>query len=293
MPTISPRKIYVFPVLDKGQALALCGKMVDETAIQTLIQSNADVYNADGEPLLFLRKNIVPTPTAHITFGALRSAAVLTKNRVSSTGGGSISVNKQVIASRAVRSGVIGYYDRSPRFPYCRQSAFNQKSFQKFSDAIPYIKIIDNVFRDVAPEAYKAQSEMIARTHTDFIIKGTAFTTVTVNLNYRTALHMDKGDFIGGMGTLGVLARGKYKGAYIVLPRFGIGADVRSGDVAIFNVHEIHGNTSFVGVEGRYERLSIVAYYREKMHLCGSAEEELQRVRIRKPGDSKNPTPLY
>lgn len=67
------------------------------------------------------------------------------------------------------------------------------------------------------------------------------------------------------------------------MPRYGIAVDCRSRDIACFDVHEVHGNTDFVG--SRYERISVVCYYREMMYKCGTALEELERAKNRKLGD--------
>jgi hypothetical protein len=49
-------------------------------------------------------------------------------------------------------------------------------------------------------------------------------------------------------------------------------------DVILFASAALHGNTSFQGTPGTYERLSIVAYYRAGMIDCGSAAQENARA---------------
>ena len=112
---------------------------------------------------------------------------------------------------------------------------------------------------------------MAEKSSQDFIIKDTAFSTVTVNKNFRTAGHYDNGDLKEGFGNLGVISKGEYDGAITVIPRYGIGLDLKNGDLAIFDVHELHGNTETT-TKSFYERISIVCYYREKMIYCGDYE---------------------
>ena len=112
----------------------------------------------------------------------------------------------------------------------------------------------------------------------DFIIKDTAFTTVTVNKNFRTAAHKDAGDLKEGFGNLGVISRGKYDGFYTVLPKYGVGLNIGHGDVALFDVHEVHGNTEPKKIT-YFERISVVCYYREKMIYCGTKQYELDRAK--------------
>ena len=177
-----------------------------------------------------------------------------------------------------VDSSVIGYMDRYPRIPYCRTTAFSQKFFNEYNQCVPYIKCIDDVFKQYAPHRYAIQRGMAEETSQDFIIRDTAFTTVTVNKNFRTAAHKDAGDLKEGFGNLGVISRGKYNGFITVLPRYGVGLDINHGDVALFDVHEVHGNTEVEKIS-YFERISVVCYYREKMIFCGTKQYELDRAK--------------
>lgn len=283
------KKIWVKPLFSREKSLELIGTFANQDCIKTLIQEDCDVFcEESGEPLLFLRKNVASFELAKKAYHALRSAATKSSNRGAAADGESGYVKGNTRYYKPVSSGIIGYYDRYIRIPYCRKTAFNEKQLEKFKAGFPYIKLVDQIFKECVPKRYSAQLEAISRTHPDFYIKDTVFTTVTVNKNYRTALHVDKGDLEAGFGNLGVLAAGSYGGAYTVMPRYGIGVDVRSRDISCFDVHQVHGNTEFIGKEGNYERISIVCYYREKMHECGSAAEELEIAKNRKRGD-----PLY
>jgi hypothetical protein len=62
------------------------------------------------------------------------------------------------------------------------------------------------------------------------------------------------------------------------LPKYGVGLNIGHGDVALFDVHEVHGNTAPKKIS-YYERISVVCYYREKMIYCGSKEYELDRAK--------------
>ena len=59
------------------------------------------------------------------------------------------------------------------------------------------------------------------------------------------------------------------------MPKYKIGFDVRSTDVCFMDVHEYHGNTAIKG-KGKYERISVVCYYRKNMVFCKSALEEME-----------------
>jgi len=285
------------------------GTQVDIGEIHTLIDYDCDAYDPDGNPLFFFRKNVLDPKVCKQAYGALRKAAAVTNNRGDAAGyfnpnndpkfsyqgfvSGGKSKAKQfqrikrdgtvskTATAKSVESGIVGYFDRNVRMPYCRTTAWTQEHLQEFRQAIPYIQQISHEFQKACPERWQAQHEVWSDTHPDFRIENTVFTTVTVNRNFRTAIHCDAGDFKGGLGNIAVLQAGQFDGGYTCLPRYGVGFDVRNTDVCFFNVHEWHGNTEFIAKKP-FERISIVCYYRENMMACKSAQEELEIVKNRK-----------
>ena len=189
---------------------------------------------------------------------------------------------------KPVESGIIGYFDRNARFPYCRLTAFNLQEPEKFKEALPLIQFISEKFKELCPERWEAQMEQIRKTHPDFVIKNTAFTTITVNKNWQTAVHKDAGDFEPGFGVMTAFCAGKFDGCYLCFPKYRVAVNMRSRDLLLANVHHWHGNTPLVGVEGAYERISLVLYYRNKMFYCGSAADEAERAKTRERGDPLN-----
>jgi hypothetical protein len=128
-------------------------------------------------------------------------------------------------------------------------------------------------------------------------IADTAFSTLTVNMNFRTALHKDAGDYSEGFGNLSVIEWGRYHGGETLFPRFGVGVNLRTGDFVAMDVHEWHVNapihetkedaaynktlpdirtrdpsTGVIGSQERYQRLSFVCYFREKIAECKEKE---------------------
>ena len=55
------------------------------------------------------------------------------------------------------------------------------------------------LFHELVPDRYNNQLQRAGESP-EFVIDGTAFSTVTVNYSWRTALHRDKGDFEDGFG---------------------------------------------------------------------------------------------
>ncbi len=299
------KSIKLEPIMEEKDADALIGSFLDESFIKYHITEDTEVFKENGDLLCILKKNVVPEQTLEMARGPFRKAISPTNNRGSAAGDvsklykvgdrigsatiGEIKGNQyrallkdgtlsKTMHAIPVDSSVIGYMDRYPRIPYCRTTAFSQKYFNEYNRCVPYIKCIDEVFKQYAPHRYKKQKGMAEASSEDFIIKDTAFTTVTVNKNFRTAAHKDKGDLKEGFGNLGVISRGKYNGFLTVLPRYGVGLDINHGDVALFDVHEVHGNTEVEKIS-YFERISVVCYYREKMIYCGNKQYELDRAK--------------
>lgn len=114
----------------------------------------------------------------------------------------------------------------------------------------------------------------------DFVIKDTAYSTATINRNYKTSFHRDAKNLNGGMAGMTVVGTGSYTGGYLVFPEYRIAVNVKSTDVIIMNnTHLIHGNTKFNAKHGSFNRISVVCYLREGMLKCGSWEDELNRAK--------------
>ena len=143
-----------------------------------------------------------------------------------------------------------------------RETLFVAKHPDKFMRMIPYIKQIDTLYKQYLPAFYKKQAKKARET--PFTIGTTAFTTVTTNLNFQTAIHKDRGDDDEGFGNLAVIERGHYTGGETCFPQYGIGVNVREGDVLFMNVHEWHGNLP-IHCDTGAERMSIVCYLRKKI----------------------------
>lgn len=198
--------------------------------------------------------------------------------------------------SNNVSSGIIGYYDRPDRNSYrktkgkqtktkkkvemCRTTKFTRDKVEQWRKTLPLIKKVDSLFKKLVPQRHKIQFTR-AKKKSQFQILNTAFSTVTINYNYRTALHKDKGDLEEGFGNLIVLEKGicfspnskiaLHQGGYLGFPQYGICVDVRQGDFLAMDVHEWHTNTPLKSSQKNnqdYGRLSLVCYLRKNMVDC-------------------------
>ena len=177
--------------------------------------------------------------------------------------------------ANAVNSGIAGWFDRYPRIPYGRATAYTQNHFDKFEMAFPFLQSLNRGFKELLPWRWANQRAAADKMDKRFLVPETVFSTITVNKTFRTACHRDAGDFSDGLSNLLVLSNnGKYTGGYLVFPEVRVAVNVRPGDLLLVNNHEIiHGNTPIETYEDG-ERISLVCYLREKMLELGTYEYE-------------------
>lgn len=165
--------------------------------------------------------------------------------------------------AQSVMSGIAGYYDRYPRVPFGRACGFNERYPDLFAKSFPYLRKLNDVFERELPVRWSAQRAAADKLDPRFLIDETVFTTLTVNYDFRTAAHRDAGDLSSGFSNISGIGKG-WKGCIFTLPEYRVGINLQPGDLLLVNNHDgIHGNTEFEGDDN--DRVSIVAYFREKM----------------------------
>jgi hypothetical protein len=323
------KQVVLEPKLTDDQMKAREGTYFSEKDVDKIYNEDVDIYAKvsespeypDGKKLIArLRKNVIPHDVVKLAWKNFYNSASASRNRGAAAGpidlkskywkkrrpteiqgwstrykqGGKLSkmrVNNNVFSS------VLGYFEKTPFMGLpCRLTSYTQKYFDEYKAGTPYIEAIDDLFKRLVPDRYKAQYKQ-AHANPAFQIADTAFSSVTMNRNFRTGLHMDDGDLRAGFGNLSVIQRGKYEGGYTLFPRYKIGVDLRTGDFLAMDVHEWHCNTEIKesetdkkfnseipdvylndletgtqGVDKKYSRLSFVCYLREKLVKCKASE---------------------
>lgn len=284
-----PAKVLLKSRLDHVQF----GRAVTDDDVDLLICGEADVFKPDGRRLCSVRRGVVAPEHRELARApAAHAGQQPSQNRGIASGGhreyqrkpdGTVSKTAQVVDEHGNRvwanSSVVGYFDRYPRMPYCRQTAFVINHGDEFDQILPLMADVARCFEATVPDRYAAQMERINRTSHDFRIASTPWTTLTINYNWPTRTHTDKGDLDEGFSCLTVLRSGNYKGGLLVFPAFRVAVDLQDGDLIMMDAHEVHANTPIEGEDG-YERIAIVLYYRTKMLECGTAAEELERAKM-------------
>jgi len=340
------KTLFVKNLYTDKQIKEMEGKWITEDDIKfPIIKEDTDVYykyidksnnieSTGWKLLLKFRKNVIDNDLIDIGWKSYKDLAKASRGRGASAGPINVSgtywskrdlvdTNKwstsymvngkksKMKVNNQVASNPVGFYESSNNFSKlpCRLTHFTRTNFDKYNNGLPFIKKIDSLFQELIPCAHQRQLNR-ANLRDKFKIPNTSFSTVTINRNFRTALHKDAGDFKGGFGNLTVIERGKYHGGYTVFPQYGIGIDLRNNDFVAMDVHQWHSNTAIyeteedkktndlltndykdnpnIGTEGiytKYTRLSFVCYLREKIINCDNDNVDMRF--LQKSGHNK------
>ena len=151
----------------------------------------------------------------------------------------------------------------------CRQTAFTHSMPRQWAKVQSIISQMSVLHQEMDPARHAKQLAFVKeQVNPAYQINNTAYTTVTVNRNHVTHIHVDNGDFKGGSGAMLIVGEGGFRGCELCFPRYGVGVELAPGDVVVCDVHEWHGNLPLVHDAEEDQRLSIVAYAREKLALC-------------------------
>ena len=311
------RKLFLPRLCLDSELKGIKGTLLDDGWILHEIDSDCDVFDSDtGVKIMSLRKRrLIGSQDQMKNFKKMAKASrgrkvaagpidpeslywrdkTLINTKGSSTGylkpDGTPS--KMLVANN-VFSTQIGYYNQLTHLGRnlpCRLTYFTNAHLTQYIDSLSYIEQIGTWYQRMWKEAYDHQMDR-AMERPKWKIGDTPFSTITVNRTFRTALHQDTGDY-GGVACMSVLEYGEYQGGLFMIPAYGIGIDLREGDVLVADVHQYHANTEIwttpeqdqrnallprllkdnlkigtLGAGTDYARISMVCYLREKMIDC-------------------------
>jgi len=271
--------------MTNNEAQNLKGQFVDN--FDTVIDYDADVYyeeNNEKHLLFRFRKHVVADEMLDIALKTFKKTALKTTNSRGKASGNARGQDK-------VNSIIAGYFDKptlaqkhnvlTDGLTQCRTTAFTAKHAVSWQQLTPLMKLCDTYYSELEPIRHREQ-QALAQLTPEYQIGDTAFSTVTVNYNWRTACHIDSGDYCNGFTVIVVAEEGHYEGGYLGYPRFGVCVDVRRGDLLLKDPHQIHCNTPIVGISDEYTRLSIIMYYRENMQQCVKKTDDMIHLRLPK-----------
>lgn len=237
-----------------------------------------------GEQIAVWIPHALSVEFCSMAYRALHDAASVSKNRGTASGSKSRSYQRAdgslstTHVADPVMSAIIGFYDRYPRQNYCRVCAWNSNNPEAWAQALPMIQAISRRFSEYVPDKWAYQQGVAERVKSCWLIPETVFSTVTVNKNFRTAIHRDGLNLRNSFSAFNVLRAGRFLGGQLVFPRYGVAFHADNQDLLFFKPQEPHGNTDIKPFDAKpFERMSFVYYLREKMTLCGTVAEELER----------------
>lgn len=327
------KTVVLKPAMTNDQIKAKEGAYFTEADADTIYDEDVDVYGLDestGQKKLLarFRKHVIPLDLIRRGWEAYYQTAAASRNRGAAAGPIDLGSNywkkrkpveiqgwsarykqdgktSKMRVNNNVYSSVLGYFEQTPFMGLpCRLTSYTQKYFRQYQHGLPFIKAIDGVFKELIPDRYAKQKAAAAEAPA-YQIEDTAFSSITINRNFRTAMHMDDGDFRDGYGNLSVIERGKYTGGATIFPRYRVGFNVRTGDFIAMDVHEWHCNTEMtesaadkafnkalpkihhasletgtMGSDKPFTRISFVCYLREKLRGCKNKETQAYYKRI-------------
>lgn len=262
--------------LSEKDLKALCGTYMDYDDSWIIINSTTRVLKPDGSLLCHLLKQHIPQDLCTIAVeNYMQVGKMVSTNRGYAAGASSRDHTYNFDKGKTAHSGILGFIDSPNSQKPCRLTKFGRSHFEKYQRGLPFIKRIDALFREVAPDKYAAQEKAAAST--EFHIEGTAFSTVTVNYNFRTALHKDNGDYAEGLGNL-VVCQEHVRGGFLLFPKYKVAIQLETGDFLAMDVHEWHCNSPIELQHDDGYRLSFVCYFRERMMKCENINKGLQLI---------------
>jgi len=257
------------------------GKILTEEDYNLVIHKDTTLRGPNGELIGVFQKGIIPEDIMEQTYPTLHELKALqSNNRGYASGLPRIKRGSsgRTDTAKPISSAVVGSMDKAGPRQYCRLTAFSGKQTKEYEKLFPLFVFIGEQMKKVAPQRWQNQMDMVDKTHKDWVIPNTPFTTITVNNSYPTGVHTDKGDLDEGISTLACIKRGDMQGGYLVLPEYRVAFKMDHGDLLVFDAHQWHGNTVLEANSDDAERISVVCYYRTKMAECGSMVEEYETM---------------
>jgi hypothetical protein len=243
------------------------GKNYNESYFEIIIESTQKVYLKNMNHLLFsFHKNVIDNERYFPLLEKNYNGRILTScNRKTATGSN--------CEQSRTPTGILGYIDcltpqqKTLLFGInngARKTKFLKEKNKEWIETLSLYEKVDEIFKQATPKHYKQQKKEYNKIHSQLKIPKTNFTTITVNRNFRTATHTDKGDLKNGLSCIICIGNNKYKGGFLGFPKQKVLVKMRPGDVIFMDSHQPHCNTK-LNTDKSGVRFSLVCYVREKM----------------------------
>jgi hypothetical protein len=180
-------------------------------------------------------------------------------------------------------SNVVGALDRQAIIPWARLTSTTLKKWESFEAEAPFFREADKLFKKHMPKEHKFLYDLFKEVKDPrFNLFDTAFTSVTINNNFRVAYHRDKLNCKGGTAVLSCISKGSYEGFGLIFPEMRLVFDIRHGDFLCGdNQGYIHGQMPMENASEDAESIWFVFYSKERLRFVDNLECELCRKEFR------------
>jgi len=257
------------------------GKIVTDDDYGILLTGPTRVIKPDGRPLCVYLPKAISEENRALAWPIVSELKGTTGNRGYVSAAPGYKDYKQT-RFREVASHILGNFEAAPpRFPACRLTAWTIDHPLDWPKLFPLCQEVNHYFAQNVPDRWNAQMHYCEQVHPEWMIPGTVFGTLTVNLSYSTGVHQDDGDLREGFSCIAVFKQGEYTGGVLTFPEYRIAVNLQDRDLLLMDAGEFHGNSNLELLSEDAKRVSVVFYMRSNMHLCGSPKEEAAKMTSR------------
>lgn len=252
------------------------GKFIDYDDTWLILKENNDEVYHEGKLICKILRNEISEELCKLGEKCfMETSKMISTNRGAAGGQSSRTKKNNYETSNGVHSSIVGYIDSANHKRPCRLTQYTRDHIEKFNESLPFINKVNELFKENVEDRYKKQYERAQKSK--YNIDKTAFSTITVNYNFRTALHKDSGDYEEGFGNIVVLDK-DIEGGYLLYPQYKFGIELKRGDYCALNVHEWHCNSNIIYKNEKGYRMSFVFYLREKIINCDKVNDNLNKL---------------
>jgi hypothetical protein len=266
----------LFLKLDYRQAIGRFeGQFPDPSHVDQTVEVDTKVIAPNGSIIAVMLYHVIQPAVHKLAYRLWKTVDELPSNRATAVGSLSLPRIKRdgtlgkrrgtpepvlkALARQGAAQGSLGYLDATPDQP-CHKTQLTRRQPKKLDDGQPLIKLVDALYKEYLPTFYAKQRSQVKRVP-HWRLWNTAFTTIYLAKNFRTAYHRDSGNLLGVMTAL--MPMGDFTGGELVLPRWRIAFALQPSDLLFFDPQQLHGNLPFEG-----DRLSSAFYCERRIADC-------------------------
>lgn len=173
-------------------------------------------------------------------------------------------------------SNVVGAIDRQALVPWARLTGTTMADYEGFAAGADFYREADSLFKETMPANHKYLYDKFQKVADPrYNLFDTAFTSVTLNNNFRVAYHRDKLNCKGGIAIISCLDRGDYEGFGLIFPEMRLCFNIRHGDFLCGdNQGYIHGQQPMRNPTPDAEAIWFVFYSKERLRFVDNLECE-------------------